>query len=517
MRHHFTPGSLYDPRLHLFIDDHHVRNVFAMKRVFGRPRKLSEPALRDIEGRSLAWGCLRQEADGRYRLWYQSTLQANVHEMATAGVWGRGTDYDYYPDRHPDACREWQTSVLSYAESDDGLQWHKPELGLFEWRGSKQNNIVLDGSAAAKQFDGCVTNLDTISVLIDEEAPEAERYKLICHWETLHIWDNIVSKLERPEADIRRFREPRAKYLVTSPDGIHWDSPLTYVKGCAGGGDYAGVTRDHRNRRWWFNDRAPIGMPGVGFRSAGLCTSEDLLHWPDTVEQVVYPGEHEDWGTRYQHHGMTPFNYGDQDLGHLELSIQGAPVASILLSHRDGQRWRRANGNEAFLEIGPKGSFDDRVLNPMRNPPMVVGDELVIPYNGRTVDVLGYEHFKGRQTGSLCLARLRLDGFAGFEVESTAVYRHGKAAVLQTQPVQVTADELQINLEGHHGTARAALLDESAKVIVGFGLDGCLPIPEDEVRATVRWKERDDLAALKDRPVMLMLQLVSGTVWSFRL
>ena len=517
MAEHFPRGNLHDPSLHLFLDDYHVRNVFAMKRTFGRPRKLEEPALQDIEGRSLAWGCVRQEADGRFRCWYQSTLQDNVHEMVDAEVWGRGTDYGFYPERHPAACREWQTSILSYAESEDGLHWHRPELGLFEWRGSKQNNIVLDCRRAAEQFGGAITNLDTISVLIDEDAPASERYKLICHWETLHIHDNQVSKLDRPEEDMQRFREPRNKYLVTSPDGIRWNSPLIFVKGCAGGGDYSGVTRDHRNGRWWFNDRAPVGMPGVGFRSAGLCSSADLLDWPENVEQIVHPGQYEDWGRRYQHHGMTPFNYGDQDLGYLELSIQGAPVAMVLLSHRDGQRWQRAHGDGALLEVGPRGSYDDRVLNVMRNPPMVVGDELIIPYNGRTVDTLGYDHFRGRQIGSLGLARMRLDGFAGFEVDPLAVYRHGTAAVIQTQPVEVSAAGVQVNIEGHNGSARAALLDEGGRAIEGYGLTDCLPIAEDEVRATVRWKEKQGVSELQGRRVILMLQMVSGTVWSFRL
>jgi len=516
MGRHFQPNNLHDPCLRLFIDDHYIRNVFAMERTFGRPQKITEPALQDIEERCLAWGCVRQEEDGRCRCWYQSSLASNVHEMATAGVWGRGTDYGYYPDRQPAACGEWQTSVLSYAESDDGLNWHRPDLGLFEWRDSKKNSIVVDGSAAAEQFDGCLTNLDTISVLIDD-APEEERYKLVCHWETMHIWDNVVSKLDRPDEDIRRFREPRGKYMMTSPDGIHWNPQLIRIKSCAGGGDYSGVTRDHRNGRWWFNDRANPGLPGVGFRSAGLCSSQDLYNWPENVEQVIYPAGHEDWGLRYQHHGMIPFNYGDQDLAYLELSIQGAPIANVLLTHRDGEHWRRANGDGPFLGVGPRGSFDDRVVNAMRNPPMVVGDQLVIPYNGRTVDQLGYEHFKGKQVGSLGLATLRLDGFAGFEVESTAVYRHGKPAVLQTQPVPVAADQLRVNIEGHHGTARAALLDEGAGVIEGFSLEDCLPIAEDDVRATVRWEERRSLEALRGRQVIVMLQMVSGTVWSFRI
>ncbi|MFT5853808.1 MAG: hypothetical protein ACI8XO_001049, partial [Verrucomicrobiales bacterium] len=36
--------------------------------------------------------------------------------------------------------------VTCYAESKDGIHWTKPALGLFEWQGSKKNNIVRLGS-----------------------------------------------------------------------------------------------------------------------------------------------------------------------------------------------------------------------------------------------------------------------------------------------------------------------------------------------------------------------------------
>lgn len=35
--------------------------------------------------------------------------------------------------------------VTCYAESQDGIHWIKPDLGLCEWQGSKQNNIVWLG------------------------------------------------------------------------------------------------------------------------------------------------------------------------------------------------------------------------------------------------------------------------------------------------------------------------------------------------------------------------------------
>ena len=67
---------------------------------------------------------------------------------------------------------------------------------MIEWQGSKKNNMCFDGSGPAKQFDGFVTNLDSVSVVRDDaERDPAKRYKMINHWESIHCWDNAVSKL----------------------------------------------------------------------------------------------------------------------------------------------------------------------------------------------------------------------------------------------------------------------------------------------------------------------------------
>jgi len=36
-----------------------------------------------------------------------------------------------------------EAAFICYAESGDGIHWKKPNLGLHEFRGSKDNNIAL--------------------------------------------------------------------------------------------------------------------------------------------------------------------------------------------------------------------------------------------------------------------------------------------------------------------------------------------------------------------------------------
>ena len=39
-----------------------------------------------------------------------------------------------------------KNEVTCYAESSDGVHWKRPELGLFEVHGSRNNNVILDSS-----------------------------------------------------------------------------------------------------------------------------------------------------------------------------------------------------------------------------------------------------------------------------------------------------------------------------------------------------------------------------------
>ena len=152
------------------------------------------------------------------------------------------------------------------------------------------------------------------------------------------------------------------------------------------------------------------------------------------------------------------------------------------------------------------------IVNATRNAPLLIGDEMLIVYNGRCES----NDDSALHEGYMCVARLRRDGFAGMAVDQVAAARPDRPALLQTQPVTVTADTLALNIEGHGSTARAALFDEAVEPIDGFGLDDCLPIDEDNVRAEVHWRDAD-VRRLKGRRVVVLVESRTGVIWSFRL
>ena len=77
--------------------------------------------------------------EGRYRMWYAALAPGNP------------------PIRS-----------ICYAESEDGFNWNRPELGLCEFQGSTANNILCSADFFGFQ-----------SVFVDASAPAAERYKAI--------------------------------------------------------------------------------------------------------------------------------------------------------------------------------------------------------------------------------------------------------------------------------------------------------------------------------------------------
>ena len=60
----------------------------------------------------------------------------------------------FYVGRHSTVTQKGQLNIgpssFCYAESDDGIHWRKPNLGLYEFQGSKANNIIMDPATAAR-------------------------------------------------------------------------------------------------------------------------------------------------------------------------------------------------------------------------------------------------------------------------------------------------------------------------------------------------------------------------------
>ena len=118
---------------------------------------------------------------GKFRMWY----------VAAGDERGEVTG-------HCSSC--WRPA---YAESDDGINWTKPELGLVDYHGSSANNLVSIGPHPL--------GILNLKVLAEPDDPNpAHRYKM-----TAHAW---FSKHER--------RKHGTLVTFVSTDGLHWNMAM---------------------------------------------------------------------------------------------------------------------------------------------------------------------------------------------------------------------------------------------------------------------------------------------------
>ena len=142
-----------------------------------------------------------------------------------------------------------EAEVTCTAESADGIRWERPELGLFEVRGSKKNNIVLAGM---KPFS------HNFAPFIDTRAgvPVAERYKALA--------GTVESGLT----------------AFVSPDGYRWrklrEEPI--VRDGAFDSQNVGFWSEHEKCYvCYFRTWTKGGFNG--FRTVSRATSNDFLTW----------------------------------------------------------------------------------------------------------------------------------------------------------------------------------------------------------------------------------------------
>src|SRR5579872_5426115 len=91
---------------------------------------------------------------------------------------------------------------IAYAESTDGIRWKKPILGLIEYHGTKQNNLVMD------------FNSDLGNVWVDTKAPVEARYKMVYAVYPRSNTDKGVATTRSAKKDFLS--------LATSADGLKW-------------------------------------------------------------------------------------------------------------------------------------------------------------------------------------------------------------------------------------------------------------------------------------------------------
>ena len=404
--------------------------------------------------------------DGIYKLWYVAA------------------DERINSDNHIAAGSGWKQA---YAESEDGIHWVKPNLGLVEYNGSRNNNLVLVEPARLATVN--------IKVLFDPDDPDPSRHFKM----TTHTW-----WLENGE----RGRGTLCPLL--SPDGLRWRvaTDAVPVSGCmpmdktvlphhhfeAGSGFYKW------NGMYYITGQSSLPSDlcarDYSGREVGIHRSADFLHWSET-STVGFVRE----GQYHRRENAGPFRYGEGEEAHEGVCVwnrgnvliglygiwHGAPkwmgrtIDLGLLISNDGLHFREPLTEYVFLERGGDGAWDQGGLiqgQGFEN----VGDQTFIWYGAWDPRV--FNPYVPR--GGVGLAVLERDRFGYLSVRDP-----GRRGVLVSESIRVDARfMLYCNARGLSAEAmlRFEMLDEYEQPLPGFSGNDAAVVAESGLRVPLVWK-----------------------------
>jgi hypothetical protein len=411
----------------------------------GNPVLTHGPEGSPDHGHAVMYGSVLR-VNGKFRMWYLGMSQTTLERGNAPGYW----------------------RPMCYAESEDGIHWQKPELGLVDFNGSKKNNICL---IEGEPFSITRVN-DFLTVLYQSAEPDpAKRYKCayIAHMPIEDVKGG-QSALGLPEKRWCSF------VCATSADGLTWkvnqDHPANAggerfeVSGLYHFGHFYYATGQLISP-WLFRpDGGKIG------RAMRVYRSPDFEHWDQTTAlgfarpgQLIaqpIPGQQTHMGAGiWNRDSVLVGLYGQwQDAPQpppkgAKSHLVGTHIDLGLILSNDGVHWREPEPDFKAIARGAEGEWDSIALlqaHAFAN----VGDQTYIWYSHWDCDA----EFRHQDIG---LATLRRDGFGYLSTQQA-----GAPADFETTFLEPHAgDKLWLNAEGISAESplKVELLDDKLKVI----------------------------------------------------
>jgi hypothetical protein len=449
--------------------------------------------------------------EGRYRLWYSAAPDWETVQAMNIAPGGSGG----YPD------------FTCYAESDDGFEWTRPNLRMYEFGGSKENNIICE--AGITHPNGWHIH----TLFKDPTAPSEERYKSVGATAVRFLDDTLLPKMTRPEMQefIRQMqlegstqdeinRRMRLQFQLlgfVSPDGLHWrrlPQPILEPPGRLDmrnmvfyddeSGRYVGYIRGHVGRR----------------RTLRKTTSERFAEGWEEPRQVLMADSQDPPDLDFY-----DFGYCRRPGGHYHLMFFGAfhrnqdTIDVELAVSLDGDVWTRperipiitrdipGHPGETYGGIWPSpGLFELR------------DDLWGQPYftHERTHWDFDYDNWKPRGKGTpYHWALWKRDRLVALEAPV-----EGRVTLLDRE---CAGRELLLNFKTEAGGyIRAELINRVAVAqkaetppLEGYSFGECDPLYGDSLSQPVTWRGRSDLSALKGRNILVRLHMVKANVFAY--
>lgn len=463
-------------RRELFIDDYLVRETVHLENRLGVPQRAGTALQlnRPWEGR---WGAyLSVVANGRgFQMYYRGGLGATGNQDLTC-----------------------------YAESPDGVTWTRPNLGLCEVKGSKDNNVILapgEPTYATHNF----------SVLYDARpgVPADERYKAVGGG----AGNLPVYKLTGLVRGLYRF---------VSADGKSWrlasKTPLFTDYALDSQNVLAWLPEENCYAvylRTWTGDKKGVKFTYTSVRTVARAVSKDWVTWSEpermsfdgAAVEDLYTNTTQPYFRAPQILISMPFRFVRDRQVLDTATLEKFDIArtmwkgvsdAVFMTSRGGTHYQRK-----FMESFVRPGIDPSSWAARSNMP-----GLGVIQTGPTE--MSFFIVRGYSSNIPRIERMamRLDGFASLH----AGYQEGHAI---TRPVKLDGHRLALNLStSASGYAKVVLLDADGAEIPGFGQADATELVGDAIDLTATWA-KGRLDELKGRPVRIKFILRDADLYAF--
>jgi hypothetical protein len=396
--------------------------------------------------------------------------------------------------------RMWYTAgrLICLATSKDGVHWDKPVLGLVEYEGSKENNILPPEQFKLYFFKDL------------HETDPAKRYKGLVRYGSMST--TMQFDLFYSPDGFQWTPYPGNPVIDTSPRIGRWGA--TFFMGWDPIRKVYAVYNENSLHRW-----SPAGK-----RLVGRAESPDMIHWSEP-ETIIIPDDQDPPDMDF--YCMPTIAYEDLYVGLLWTfrTIRTTIVPQIVFS-RDGIHYNR-DFRDPFIRRGAKGMFDAAVIYP--TIPIVHGDRILFYYTGGNYrDGTTQQALGDKTMFAVGLATIDRDRFVSFEGARWSDEASGGVANRYSQVVTrsfaFSGSQLHLNLEAglYRGAGsgpcemRVEILDPTHHVMSGFHFDDCDPLTHGGLDEVVSWKGQSDLSKLAGKPIKLRFYFKNASFYAFQ-
>lgn len=460
----------------LFIDDLFFETSRNIKLKVNPPRKTGERnVVRDKPWEDVQINYFNVMKDGdRFRMWY---------ECYAADIWYEARD-----------------TFFCYAESDDGINWVKPSLGFYHFRGSDDNNILFRSIGPAK----CYSRVHGTGVFKDPTARPEQRYKAVSQgmW-----WDR---------------GNPRHIVAgMVSPDGLRWTRLPEPINAPVGGNPSDGM-----HTGFWdegISKYVIYRLTAIApyYRCQLRAESGDFTHFPrpslvlvpdadDLPESDFYTmcARPYPYAANVYFAFVSVFHHGPQSVP----PGSKTDITDIRLAvSRDGIRWTWPDKGSVFVANGALGEFDNGCLY-MGQGIVQVDDEIWQYYGGSPLTHTNTPFTSLLKKEHLTYSRLisRLDGYVSVDTGP-------EGGDFVTPPLEYYGNQLRLNLNVRPGgSVRVGLLDSDNQPLQGRSIDDCIPLQCNHVDKLVKWKTGFDLTDYASQPVKMRIEMTDASLYAFQ-